>query len=343
MPTFSEMPTEEQLFDVWDRLTGKRTEPRKHMGPGDHPGTGTPQSIHGSGGGGGSSGSGDGGGSSGSGQTVQAERVTGDKPSGLGKEILLAATETTGFKPVNPEGVDSFEMFTDADGNFTPERTAMHDKIIADILANAPKQENPEYRFMGGGPGSGKTSVLRSGQVKLPEDNATIAGDDIKLLLPEYEQMAGQTEHAAELVHRESSHIAKRATAEALAKGCNIVIDGTGDSGIAKLRGRVEKARKAGYKVTGTYVTIEIEDAVARARERRMKTKRGIPESAIRAIHKDVTTTFEAAMKEKLFDRATLWDNGGKPGQQFLVAEFRDNDLKVHNADAWTRFLAKDD
>jgi hypothetical protein len=90
--------------------------------------------------------------------------------------------------PVRPEKQFFEERFTDEGGNWSAERQAMHQDILAGIAANVPRSSSPTFVLMGGGPASGKGSVLGSGSFSIPEHHMKIDADELKNDLPEYRQ-----------------------------------------------------------------------------------------------------------------------------------------------------------
>jgi predicted ABC-type ATPase len=218
---------------------------------------------------------------------------------------------------------DTFDQHTNGQGEFTPQRKQLHQKVIGGILAGHQPQEHPVATFFGGGSGSGKSSLTGAG--------AKIDADAIKEHIPEYKQMtkAGDKRAAAH-AHEESSYIAGSAVAEARKNRLHYTLDGTGDSEYAKMQAKVEAAKKAGYLAHGKYVTVDTNVAVERAAKRAERTGRMVPEPVIRDIHGSVSRVFEQAVKNNLFDYVELWDNNGAhprligqtmPGGKFQVLD----------------------
>lgn len=224
---------------------------------------------------------------------------------------------------------------------FTPERQALHDKIVSDIVDGVPSQSQPTYYMLGGGPAAGKSTMLNSGQVSVPtgKQAAQINADDIKEKIPEYDKMLkGGDKTAAAFTHEESSYLAKRAQAAAMERRQDVVLDGTGDSSESSLRGKVDKARKSGYRVEGIYATVPTAEAIRRSNDRGKETGRYVPESVIRGTHASVSRIFPAATK--MFDRISLYDNSNGPR---LIATASGGKLKIVDKDAYASFLAKGD
>ena len=201
--------------------------------------------------------------------------------------------------------------------------------------------------MLGGGPASGKSSLLESGATGTPgRDRAVhVNPDDIKTVLPENPRMTNGPDsdffHSAGFSHEESSMLAKHIQKVAISKGQDIVLDGTGDSAVEKLAGKVETARQSGYKVVGTYVTIPTEEAWRRSQDRALgDSKRYVPKTVVLETHKAVSDTFDKAVRAGLFDSVTLWDNSER-GNPRLVGEGNRKGFKVKDEGLWQAFLSK--
>jgi predicted ABC-type ATPase len=140
-------------------------------------------------------------------------------------------------------------------------------------------------------------------------------------------------------VHEESTEIAGQALRAAAESSRNLVLDGTGDSGIEKLGRKVAAMRASGATVEAHYVTIPTETAVDRAKIRLEKTGRGVPSSVIRENHAAVSAVFPVALAKGLFDRATLWDNSS--GSLVKVLSHDRGETTVHRPDLYKAFLKK--
>lgn len=232
---------------------------------------------------------------------------------------------------------DSMEMHTDKDtGGFTAKRKALHDKIVNGLLAGHQAKAKPVATFLGGGPASGKSTVMKDTEGKL-----VIDADGMKAKLPEYQKMVkGKDKRAASFAHEESSHLANRAMNEAAERKLDFTLDGTGDSGYAKLAKKVAAARKNGHQIAAKYVTVDTDEAVNRAMKRAAKTGRMVPESTIRATHAAVSRTFKDAIDHDLFDTAELWDNNGRE-PKLIGRKLAGGPFQVHDREAWEKFLAK--
>jgi len=130
-------------------------------------------------------------------------KVTKIKPR---KVVPKKVTPTKPMVPHNPKGKDTLEQFRRPDGSWVAARQTLHDSILSRELAKAGAVDKPVSYMMGGGPASGKSSIIRAGKVKLPKNRVTIDPDDLKKPLPEFGAMkqAGDSSAAA-FVHNESS------------------------------------------------------------------------------------------------------------------------------------------
>lgn len=224
---------------------------------------------------------------------------------------------------------NSLGEYLDENGNLTPERAALHKQIIDDYLASKkPVEGQAEMIMMGGGPASGKSSAIKSGQVNLPEKNSTVTvdPDDIKKKLPGYKEMTEKTDKAAEYYHEESSMIAKQLANVSFDENYNVVYDGTGDGSEASVLKKINNARSKGYRVTANYVTVDSDEAVVRNKKRYDDAKakgenpRLVPEDYVRECHAKVSNISMATSDQ--FDEIKLFDNNGPTGSKpILIAQ----------------------
>jgi len=239
----------------------------------------------------------------------------------------------------NPTGKDTFEQYMTKDNTWTRERQLLHEEIKKEFFKGKTPVENPVSYMMGGGPAAGKSTILNSGLESVPENAVLAAGDDIKKMLPEYIHGEPSDPNRAAFVHEESSWLAKQIMDEASSKGYNVILDGTGDSNMDKLKRKVERMSKGGQKVHGIYVTVDTEVAVQRNYARYKVTGRMVPPAVVRAGHAGVSRIFEPLVKSGIMDSVKLYDtNGSKP---VLVAEAQGSKFSIYNEDLYKRFLDK--
>jgi predicted ABC-type ATPase len=270
--------------------------------------------------------------------------AVGGKPSPKVREIEQK------YKPKNTEGKDTLERHYVQDGKkLTPtaERKQLHDEIVNKIRGAVPASPEGErvYHMMGGGPASGKSAIIKAGQVELPPNNVHVDSDAIKADIPEYKALlAEKNDGASSYVHEESSDLAKRTISESYAAGQNVVLDGTGNASYEGVEKKVSQARAAGYKVFADYTTCRTEEAVRRNVERAKKTGRLPPESMLRNSHRSVSAILPKAAANGLFDKVNLWDTENHTdGKPTLVMSAEGRNMQIHRQDLWEQFLAKAD
>jgi predicted kinase len=216
---------------------------------------------------------------------------------------------------------------------WSAERDAVHDSIIEDICSRA--QDVPCERqaiIAGGLGGAGKSTVLgKHAGIDLTR-YLTINPDDVKEemgkrgLIPEVAGLSPM--EASDLVHEESSHIAKRIARRAAAEGKNVIWDIT-MSRQDSTEERIDNLHAAGYSVAGLFVNITVETSVSRAEFRHRSGHeeyragiglggRYVPPEIIRAQADEVwgsqnRKTFEAVRHR--FDQWSRYDNSvdGRP------------------------------
>lgn len=247
---------------------------------------------------------------------------------------------------LNNGKTNSLAQHIGPDGKLTPEREAVHKKIIDDLLAGKVGVEGQATMTMlGGGPASGKSSVMNP-DTSNDKHAVTVDPDAIKAMLPGYAEMASKSPDAASYYHEESSALAKRFAEVAYSENMNVIYDGTGDGSTKSVMKKVNSAREHGYRVEAKYVTIDTEEAVARNRKRyddavaRGETPRLPPEDMVRNTHAKVTDIAVECAKE--FDNIEVWDNNGGKGQQKLIAKGGGGKgLVPTDSKAFDRFLDK--
>lgn len=242
---------------------------------------------------------------------------------------------------------DTKQSLRDGNRQYVPERLELHNRIvdhIVKLIATKPKPRGKRTVFLaGGGPASGKTEMLKRLDGIPSRDSAHhLSADDIKELIPEYQNWVDQGIDAAELVHGESKHINKKTTARAAATGNDIVLDSTGDGNYYDHRERLMKLKDAGYRIEAHYVTTSLENALARERLRYEATGRGVPEDQLVHIHRQVSRVVPASIDDGLYDEFSLWSNDGPAGSApTLIAHLVDGRLVKLDEAAWQAFIAK--
>ncbi|ACY75734.1 predicted protein [Cyanophage PSS2] len=280
------------------------------------------------------------------------------KPSGsfipdlaaVSAAVARAEAEAAAVKE-RPDKEFTHERFSDAgpDGpdentKWTTERQKLHDDIVGKFLKGGVKSANPTFTMSGGGPASGKGFMLKETGLG-GGGRIVIDADEIKKLIPEYsaaQKKGGKAQQAAAgVVHEESSFLAKRIMKEAAKKSFDMVLDGTGDSGIASLTKKVKKMREAGYRVEAKYVSADTELAAQRNWERFLKTGRLPPEWMLRNVHADVSRTLPQAIKDGLFDAVELFDTNKSGALRKVLSQKGGKKPTIHDKQLYDDFLKK--
>lgn len=292
-----------------------------------------------------------------------------------------------GMTPLNPEGKDTQAQFAVVEGInpetgkpifaknehgetvYSPERKALHDKIIEDAFMQKDsegnpilgpdgkpmpiaKSANPTATFMGGGPASGKSTAVEAGMVAVPSQSTAVHVDPdaIKGSLPEYRAMARAGDPSlAGFAHEESSDLSKRMMREAKQRGLDILLDGTGDSSLESLSKKVKPLQEAGYKVEAHYMTLPTELSVELAAKRGQKMLdipgatigRVVPASIVRNTHANVSTVLRQAIEADLFDSVELIDNIDQKKPKRVVSKKKGQKHVMEDAAAWDAFMNK--
>ena len=220
--------------------------------------------------------------------------------------------------------VNSLAAHMDKDGKLTPEREAVHKEIINKLLqGKEPVEGQATMTMLGGGPASGKSSVMNPDTSK-DKHAVTVDPDAIKHMLPGFKEMAEKDPNAAAFYHEESSALAKRFSEVAYSENYNVIYDGTGDGSTGSVAKKINAAREKGYRVEAKYVSIDTEEAVRRNQKRyddavaKGETPRLPPVDMVIATHTKCTDISVAMAPQ--FDHIEIWDNNGARGQQKLVA-----------------------
>lgn len=213
--------------------------------------------------------------------------------------------------------------------SWTEERRTAQDSIINDIYDDARDVPNQYKAVVAGGlAGSGKTTTLDRHPDIDRSQYLTINPDDIKVemakrgMVPEVEGLSPM--EASDLVHEESSYVARQLALRACADGKNVIWDIT-MSDTAKTKNRIDELRDSGYqKVDGIFVDIPAEVSATRANSRHREGEelyrqgqglggRYVPSEIITAQVDEQWGSKNRRTFEELkphFDQWTRFDNG---------------------------------
>jgi len=155
----------------------------------------------------------------------------------------------------------SIDKNSDSNGKLTPEREALHKKLIDESLnpkAVVKEGERPKLNLLIGAPGSGKTSA---GRPLIKGETTYIAPDDLRERLPEY--LPWNTP----ATQNESRTLTEKLFKAAVGASHNLTVDITG-SNKPLTNEFVNEAGKKGYDVNVLHVQIPLHEAAKRAFER---------------------------------------------------------------------------
>ena len=153
---------------------------------------------------------------------------------------------------------------------WSDQRDAAHHSIIEDLYASAKDVPCEGRAILAGGlPGAGKTSILAAhAGIELSQYlmiNPDLIKEELarRRMIPEIGGLSPM--EASDLVHEESSYIAKRLASKAQADGKNVIWDVTMSKTDRAIE-RIESLREAGYtRLEGIFVDIPIEASLRRA------------------------------------------------------------------------------
>jgi hypothetical protein len=235
-------------------------------------------------------------------------------------------------------------LYTDASGRRVA-RSTLHARIVRDMTTGIRKARGVKTLYStGGGPATGKSTVLESGLVKYPSQKAAVwvDPDRIKAYLPEYNAaVAAKNRLGAAIVHEESSHISKLVMKEAVRRGQNIVQDTVGDGGVEKLLKTLNAKRDEGYRIVANYTSNRMKLALQLSEKRGLKTGRFVPPTFIREAHIMVSRALPTVMQEGAFDAINLWNTDIKGTARLIATADASGTLVIKNQKLWEQFLAK--
>jgi predicted ABC-type ATPase len=228
-------------------------------------------------------------------------------------------------------------------GGWSLERTKLHDKIVNGFLDDVPLSSKPKMTMTGGGPASGKSTMIDANPTLFPDKSVAVHvdADAVKLKLPEYQDLVAVGDNrAAGFAHEESSYLVKRILTESYKKNVDVLFDSVGGGGAAKLGRKVEEARSAGLEVIANYASLDTDLAVKLSNARGVKTGRLVAEDVVRKAHREVTDTFIDSIDQNLFDAAKLFDTNVQDVSR-LVAQTTDEGFEILDRALWNDFVEK--
>ena len=220
------------------------------------------------------------------------------------------------YRPAKPsDGIDVPTTF--GAGNIKVDQDRFFDLYtrVAVAMSNAVKTdrkpgEPKRFISVGGAPGSGKSTMRKTGEANIPGiDSAVhVDADEIKTVIPEAvaAHAAGDTEWAT-VVHEESRVISDMALRVALEQDKDVVYDSTGQYN--RGFGTLQAAKDAGYEIVAHYVVAPESVLEDRIDERQKSDPRKLAKHIISAtIGRNFSIIPDVA---KMADEFYLWGWGG--------------------------------
>jgi predicted ABC-type ATPase len=226
-----------------------------------------------------------------------------------------------------------------APGFDTPERRAIHEAIVADAVAGVTPQASPVLFVMAGGTGSGKgfvrTRLEATGEIPT-RNRVLIDPDEFLEQLPEWQAFEDAGDgRAAEVLHEESSMLAKRIRALAVKRRLDVVLDITLSDADSAQR-LFDQFRAGGYEIRLFAVAADARVAAVQAADRARLSNRWVPWSVLLGAHRGLAAAFEGYAR--LVDRASLFGNDVEEPR--LVAEsVARGDLRLFDGPSYRLWL----
>lgn len=207
----------------------------------------------------------------------------------------------------------------------------MGEIILGRVSKDERNKKNPRFWFIGGTPGSGKSSMLEDGLlegVPSPNEAASIDPDFIKTGLVGWNGGAG-----ASRVHEASRVATDKIMDSAVGEGMDVIVQGTG-----KRTEHLQKMKKLGYTNIGHFVYVPGKEADRRIASRKEQGGSNIPTYFGSQIAQELQMYVPRQITSGLYDEFYLWDNSGKIPK--LIAERTlDGQYKIHDNGAFDDFM----
>lgn len=221
------------------------------------------------------------------------------------KEAKMCPPMKDGKRLIDPQSIERLEqcinkqvqtkdLHTDKDGNYSLDRLKLHAKIIGGFKkgAQCTKGKKPIAILTGGAPGSGKSTFLKKYAPWLLSDKVYhIDADEVRAKLPEYEGWN------ASATHEETSDITKKLI-EGIGRPCeyDLIYDGTMNKA-KKYKPLVKQLKDLGYEVHVIYLQVPEEVSRKRVLERYQRSGRYVPMAVIDEIYQKGLEAYEEVIK----------------------------------------------
>lgn len=186
------------------------------------------------------------------------------------------------------------DLHIDAEGNYTPERQELHNRLISEFKDLKPcvVQEKPICILTGGAPGSGKSTFLKRFAPWISSGNLYhIDADEVRAKLPEYEGWNASN------THLETKDLVNRLLDE-IGDPClfDMIYDGTMNKA-ANYKPLIKKLKDLGFIVFVIYIEVPKELSMDRAMSRYQRSGRYVPKFVIDEIYENGLEAFHEVLK----------------------------------------------
>ena len=224
------------------------------------------------------------------------------------------------------KGVDTEGLFK-KDGQYTPERQAIHEQIVTSYLEGHSPQAHPQLEIVAGGTASGKSSAAE--EVKTRMTDFVVANTDhIRAMLPEIGAFVGNDKQG--LLQNEAGDVRDLLLAKASEARMNILLDAPGSHGVVNF---ANAAEERGYTVGVDYVHRDVESSQAQAVERKYRADdladlREVPRDVTFGSNAKARSVIGALQKGRAF---RVYDNQGN--RDVVYQRDANGKVRVYNGD----------
>jgi antirestriction protein ArdC/uncharacterized protein YjbI with pentapeptide repeats/predicted ABC-type ATPase len=193
-------------------------------------------------------------------------------------------------------------------------------------------KQQPTYHHVGGIPGSGKSTLVTTGVLGVPNNNDAfhIDPDEIKTHMDGWNSGRG-----AQMLHPRSRRLTDLFMAEAAESHGDIVVQGIG-----KRTEHLAMMRDAGYRTVGHFVYVPSKEADANISKRAEAGGAILGNGYGSHISDELRSrgTISRQITSGLYDEFYLWDNTGRTPK--IAAERRqDGTFIIHDQKVWDKFF----
>ena len=234
-------------------------------------------------------------------------------------------------------------------GHFTRERQQEYRRIAEAILGQTYAARRPggtpepplldrKATVLGGGAGSGKSSLLKLDDMAGARDGAAqIGGDEVRVNLTSYARIAEDFPlEAAAVAHAESMVVTDRLMETAQKAGIKFVADQTSSGNVRVLRRQIDELHENGYEVDGAFAFADPHEAWVRSLIRGVKKGRFMPYSALLESHRGAARNFNELLDAS--DTASVRDTSGA-SPRLVATKAKGGELQILDEEAWERFV----